>query len=111
MGRRLVALVLTFSAVAGCGRLAVRPTKSEGARLDPADARMGALLGRRCAGCHGPDAPAASVRYDSLDAAREGARAAALQLAARTMPPPTVRQPTDTERREMLAWLEAAFDR
>ncbi len=100
MKRGLLVLLL---ACLGCGRH--EPAQPS---LDPADARMDDLLFKTCAGCHGATKPAARLRYDSLDAARQGARAAALQLAARMMPPPSVRQPSASDRKAMIAWLKAA---
>ena len=87
-----------------CGAPQARHT----AALGPAETRMARLFAEACAGCHSDPQPAAGLRYDTLDRVRGAPRPAALQLAARTMPPPTAAQPTDDERREMIAWLEAA---
>lgn len=89
--------------------LAWAPLRAEEAASAPPDA----FLARYCLDCHGGEAPKGDRRLDDLPlkigtdlAVAERWQEVLHQLQLGEMPPASNPQPTDAERRAMLAWLE-----
>jgi uncharacterized membrane protein len=105
----LVVAALLLSATAWGLRPRPAPTTAV-----PTDARVTAIAAERCGTCH-----ATSPRFEGLAAAPKGvvletaaqlsahAATARVQVAHRLMPPGNVTGLTDTERAELLAWIDA----
>lgn len=69
------------------------------------------LITRLCADCHSGDTPNGAVDLEqifqeNLEQSFDTWEAAAAQLAAGTMPPADMPQPTDAEKRQVAAWLQ-----
>jgi uncharacterized membrane protein len=106
----LVAAVLLAGTAYG-----VRPRETSHASTAPPLARAQAIVAERCVSCH-----AATPRFQGLAAAPKGValehpaqltmHAARIreQVASRAMPPGNVTGLTDSERAELIAWIDAA---
>jgi uncharacterized membrane protein len=106
-------LVVAAALLAGTA-YGVKPGETSHASAAPPIARVQAIVAERCAACH-----AASPRFEGLGAAPKGVElehAAQLtlhaarireQVASRAMPPGNVTGLTDSERAELIAWIDA----
>ena len=73
------------------------------------------FLDRNCVVCHSEDTAMSGVRLDWLDGAFEDRHlrlweVVQTKIAESTMPPEGARQPTDTERHQMVEWIEQALN-
>src|SRR5262245_47744363 len=109
--------VVTLGSVAGAVTLCVSLQAQTSARpTGPQQASSPRrVLDRYCVTCHNERLKTADLRLDQIDIANPGAHAEVWEKVVRkvhtgTMPPPSMPQPSQDERRALLTWLETSLD-
>jgi mono/diheme cytochrome c family protein len=113
--KRALCLGIALAALTAAGRAQVGPpgSASPPARAGAPEARL--TLDTYCIGCHNSKAKAGGLALDALPLDGVGAHAdvwekSVRKLRGRLMPPPTARQPSQTEIDAFVTWLEGRLD-
>jgi mono/diheme cytochrome c family protein len=93
----------------------VERRQAQGVQSTSSDAPGRVLLDKYCVSCHNERVKTANLMLDRADLSNPGANVEVWEKVMRkvhigTMPPPNMPQPTQEDRRALLAWLETSLD-
>src|SRR5262245_11315582 len=113
---RVLTVGFVATALTLCARLEAQPPAQPPPSAQAAAASTPRrLVDRYCVTCHNERLKTADLRLDRIDIDNPAADADTWEKVVRkvhtgTMPPPSMPQPSQDERRALLAWLETSLD-